>query len=115
MSTWLSDLPTLTIALGATPSNIIQGFEDADCVYVWSRTNSAYTGTITVSVVANTSTATDSAIRADLTSAGSDVTLAAGNVVPITDTAFRGLMVYSSATESAVRTFTVTKRVRVGH
>ena len=115
MSTYIKDMGLFTISNGATASNIIQGFEDAECVYIWSMQSGAYTGTITVSVVSTDSTATGTSnSRADLTSGGSDVTIAAGNSVPITDTCFRGLMVYSSGAEAVDRQFRVLARFRVG-
>ena len=115
MSTYLKDMGTLTIVDGATLSNILTGFEDCDAAYIFSNSQStAFTGTVTVRVsgVAGAATTTTNA-WADLTSGGSDVTIAAGNSVPITDTAFYSLMVASSGSEVADISFRVVGRFRV--
>ena len=108
MSVHFADLGTLTIASGATGAStaITKYLDDAKTVSVYAP--SALTGTITVQI------SFDGTTYGDLTSGGSDVTIAAGNVLVITDPGFLGLRVSSGGTEAAARTFTVSKTFVVG-
>jgi len=106
----LADLPNLVIALGATASNAILRSDDADVITIYGP-DGTLTGTIKISISPDADTATDTAMRRDLTSGGSDVTIASGDAVSIYKVACRSIWVYSSATETAVRTFRVVKQV----
>jgi len=115
MSTYLKDMGLLTIQ-DATLSNVIGGCEDCETMYLFSNSQtSASVGTITVQISAIKDAATSTTNGwADLTSGGSDVTIAAGNACPITDTGFYAIRVRSSGTETPAISFRVVGRFKVG-
>ena len=104
MSIHYANLGTITIASGASGAStaISKYLDDAKTVSVWAP--AAVTGTITLQVSFDGGTT-----YADLTSGGSDVTLAAANMVTITDPGFNALRVSSGSTETDTRTWTVAK------
>lgn len=107
MSFWVVNLPDLTISNAGTTSNAIGSIDDAEAIVIYAP--ATLTGTVTVQVEpTETGTA-----WVDLTSGGSDVTIAAGNSVTITEGGFRQLRLSSSAAEGAARVFSVTKQFLV--
>jgi hypothetical protein len=106
MSRFFANLPNLVIANGATAvtTAITKGLDDARAITI--QAPSALTGTITVQISTDAGTT-----WSDLTSGGSDVTIAAGNSLTITDPCFNALRVASGSAEGAERTFLVAKVV----
>lgn len=107
MGYYTVDLPSLTIANGGTTSGALGGFTDARSVVLYAP--SALTGTVTIQIEPSASGTS----WVDLSSAGSDVTIAAGNAVVLEPLGFRQIRLSSSAAEAAARTFTVTMQIAV--
>ena len=107
MSLFVCDLPTLTIANAGTESNAIGGFDDAEALTLYAP--ATLTGTVTVEVEPTIGGSS----FVDLTSAGSDVTIGAGNALVLSPITFRQLRLSSSLAEGAERSFSVTKQFRV--
>ena len=108
MSIHYANLGSLTISSGGTASSALTAYlSDAKAITLTAP--ASVTGTITVQISVDGGTT-----YVDLTSGGSDVTIAAGNSVTITDPAFNALRVNSGSTETDTRTFTVAKTFLVG-
>lgn len=102
MSVHYANLGTLVISSGGTASTEITAYlSDAKTISIWAP--ATVTGTVGIEV------SYDGTNWADLTSGGSDITIAGGNVVTITDPGFSGLRVVSGSTEADTRTFNVVK------
>ena len=113
MSHHLCDLPDIALnasTVNAT-TNLILGFEDADVVTIFAPLQ--LTGTCTVMIAPEASTATASVTLRALTSGGSPVTIAEQRSVTITDVAFRALGIMTSGSEATSRTFKVVKQILV--
>lgn len=111
MSRAIADLADLTIANAGTASGAITtGLEDAEWLMIYAP--AALTGTVTVQVSDDTATQT----WRDLTvvDGTADLTVPAGNAVPVRYTGFKSLRLLSSAAEGAARTFAVTKVYGLG-
>jgi len=111
----LANLPDLVVSAitGVTTyasSNAIAGFSDADVVTIFAPT---LTNTHEVQVNADAAAATGSSGWATLTSGGTNVAVASGTAVTITDVAFGALRVQSRGAEAAQRTFSVVKQFLV--
>lgn len=108
MSLYQANLPNLVIAQNATATTtpITAQLSDAEAVMIFAP--SALTGTVTVQVSSD-----GGSTYVDLGSGGSDVTIGAGNAVTISPVGFNALRVTSGSSETAERTFTVTKQFRV--
>ncbi len=104
MSQHHANLPNLVIASGSTDSTtaITAYLDDAKSLTI--QAPSTLTGTVTLKASTDGGTT-----YSDLGSGGSDVTIAAGNSVTITDVAFNALKVTSGSAEAGTRTFRVSK------
>ena len=109
MSLHHANLPSLVIANGATATTtpITVSLDDAEAVTIAAP--AALTGTVTVRGSVDGGTT-----YVDVTSGGTDVTIAAGNAVTLEPFTFNALRVTSGSAEGAERTFTVIKSFRVG-
>lgn len=104
---FVSPIANLVISSSATGSNIISGIKDARAISIYAPGSGAtLTGTVKVQVYPTGG----STVPRDLTSAGADVTIQAGDCLVITDVAFWKLRLLSSTAEGAQRTFNVMKR-----
>jgi len=108
MSYFQADLPSLVIANGATDTTtpITKYLDDAHSITIAGP--SALTGTVTVKVSTDGGTT-----YVDAGSAGSDITIGAGNSVTISPVTFNALKVTSGSAEGGARTFTVKKTMLV--
>lgn len=103
----ISSVVTLTIPNGETESNIVParlGLGSGSDMTV--ETPATLTGTVTLY-----GSWKDSAVSADMKPiyiSGSDVTLAAGKIIPIPSTAWAALQVRSGSAEGAARVFKIT-------
>lgn len=109
MSLHQANLGTLVIANGATDTTtpITAYLSDAEAVTIAAP--STLTGTVTIKGSVDGGTT-----YVDVGSAGSDVTIGAGNTVTISPFTFNALKVTSGSAEGGERTFTVLKSFRVG-
>jgi hypothetical protein len=101
---FIKPLANLIITGSATASNRIGSLKDARAIGIFAGAT-AFTGTIKIQVAP----VSGGAMR-DLTSAGADVTLQAGDCLVITDIVFEQLRLLSSASEAARRVFAAVKR-----
>ena len=101
---FLSPMSSMIVTAGATASNRIANFRDARCLGIFNG-SATFTGTVKIQVAP-----VSGGTMSDLTSAGADVTIAAGDCIVITDIAFEQIRLLSSSAEGAKRTFTVMKR-----
>jgi hypothetical protein len=102
------NLPTATIASGASTSNIIKDVGDAYAITIFTPATLTSTG-ITIGVEP-TSSGTN---FVTLQSGGSDVVLPAGRATIISPPAFKQLRLESSSAEGADRTFALTSHMAV--
>ena len=109
MSLHQADMPNLVIASGQTDTTtaITTSLDDAESITITAP--AALTGTVTIKGSTDGGTS-----YVDVGSAGSDVTIGAGNAVTISPFTFNALKVTSGSAEGAERTFTVQKSFRVG-
>lgn len=110
MAYYRAKLPDLIISSGFASSNLLPVGDDATSITIIGP--SALTSSVTVRVATDSTTATASAVLADLTSGGSDVTIAAGDAVTINPSAWRSVLLVSGSAEAAQRTFKVIKTFR---
>ena len=108
MSIHFANLGSLTIDSGGTASSALTAYLD-DAKTLTVTAPSALTGTVTLQISVDGGTT-----FVDLTSGGSDVTIAASNSVTITDPGFNAFRVNSGSTETNTRTFQVAKTFLVG-
>lgn len=101
---FVKSLGNLVITGNATASNRLGGLRDARAIGIFAGAT-AFTGSVKVQVAP-----VSGGVMRDLTSAGSDVTIAAGDCVVILDVVFEQLRLLSSAGEAARREFVVMKR-----
>jgi len=109
MSLYLADLPTLVIAGGATASQAIAGFGDAEAVSVFASeilTNAH----LQINVHTNSAAATATVGWATLTSGGANVILQANKMVVITDVPWGALRLSGTDSEGAARVIRVQKQ-----
>lgn len=97
-------MTNLVITGSATASNKVANFRDARALAIFAGAT-AFTGTIKVQVAP-----VSGGTMRDLTSAGVDVTIAAGDCLVITDIVFEQVRLLSGSTEAARRQFSVMKR-----
>jgi|SRR3972149_4715966 len=107
MSTHFAHLGSIVISSGGTESTALTAYLD-DAQTLTITAPAALTGTVGLEIsVDGGSTYTD------LTSGGTDVTIAAANAVIVTDPGFNGFRVVSGSTETDTRTFQVSKTFTV--
>jgi hypothetical protein len=109
MSYFQANMSNLVIANGQTDTTtpITKYLGDAHSLTITGP--SALTGTVTVKI------STDGGSNyVDAGSAGSDITIGAGNAVTISPVTFNAVKVTSGSAEGAERTFTVLKTMKVG-
>jgi hypothetical protein len=101
---FVSPLANLVVTGSATASNKIAGLKDCRAIGIFAA-GTAFTGTIKVQVAP-----VSGAQMRDLTSAGADVLIQAGDCLVISDIVFEQIRLLSTAAEAARRPFAVIKR-----
>jgi hypothetical protein len=111
MGSYTANLPTLTIDSGFASSSVLTGLEDASALILMAGT---LTGTLTIRVAPEVTSATASGTWSDYQSGGSDVTIGSGNSAQLTPPLGGSMILVSSTSEAALRSITVQKRFSVG-
>ncbi len=104
---FVNQLASLVISSGGTGSSIVSGIKAGRALGIWAPGGGAtLTGTVKLQVYPTGGSTTPR----DLTSAGADIVIQAGDCLVLTDIVYPKIRLLSSLAEGAARTFIVTQR-----